>query len=305
MLYTAAFDIVKANADTAFGTLTLASSGSTDIVLTIGSVTGTDNNGTTGATTFWIWEDYSTSNPSAGRVFCQDQSPYAQTRYAHFSRTAWPGAVTIALRALATTAGDWGSKNPTCTFNTTTGVYTFSVSSGTISTTWSSAAGRRLFGFSGNGSAAASHTGTRVPLFVVSPTLSYVSDPTPNYEPRGIGNHVTSENGQGFGLARYVSPLYRDWTQQFETYEKTMRLGASQSGTHPWTIQALFEHCRGRLPFLVGDGGFIDPETEPAVFTFREEGIAFQPVPHTPGNFAQMYTPFKCVVQGFLMEEAV
>ena len=289
MLYTAAFDAVEANARYGFGTLTVATAGETDVVLTLSSITSADDDGTAGATTFWVWEDAS--------LHCVDHSPYEQTRYSHFSRKTWAEAIESALQTAATAAG-WAAKIPAVDFSTTTGFYTFSVATVTSAWSWSTANGRALFGFTANSSTASTHTSTVTPLFIINPTLDSVSDPTTSYEPRSIGNRVVGDTGEGFGNARYVSPLYRDWVQQFETKAKSLRLHAAS--THPWTFQDLHEHCRGVYPFIVYDGGFEDATTDPIVFAFREEGIPFAPERATPGNDAQFHHAFKCIVDGTL-----
>lgn len=289
MLYLAAFDIVAANAIHSFGTITLSTAGESDVVLTLGDITANNVDNVAGATTFWVW--------SSSDYYVQDQSPFAYTRFAHFSESTWAKAVDTALKAEAVTQG-WAAKIPSCTWSSATGFYTFAVATVNSAVAWSASSGRALFGFSGNSATAASHVGTIMPMYVISPTLGSVSDPTLNYEPSAIGNRVAADNGAGFGLARRVSPLHRDWRQEYETKEKTMRLQAAAA--HPWTFQHLFEHCRGRFPFLVYDGGFHDTETFPEAFTFRDDGIAFVPERATPGNDAQLHIPFRCVVEGTL-----
>ncbi len=290
MLYLAAFDVVEANSFYGFGTLTVSTAGESDVVVTLGSVTATSVDGDAGATTFWTWDDATAS--------CVDQSPHAQTRFGSFAAITWAAALEDALQAAATAAG-WAAKVPSVSLSTTTGFYTFTVATVNSAWAWSTANGRALFGFSGNSSSAASHVGTRTPLYAINPSLPSVSDPSLNYEPDAIGNRVASDNGAGFGLARRVSPLYRDWRQEYETKEKTMRLQAAS--THPFTFQHLFEHCRGVYPFAVYDGGFHETESTAEVFTFREEGIPFVPERATPGNDAQLHVPFRCVVEGNLV----
>ncbi len=292
-IYTAAFDVVAANALYGFGTLTLATAGETNVVLTLGGVTAAADNGDAGATTFWVSDD---------DKHCVDQSPLAQTRFAHFAQLAWSSSVEAALRTAATAAG-WAAKIPSVSWSSTTGAYTFTVATVTSSLTWSTTAGRTLFGFAADSTTASSHTSAITPTFVVKPTLSVgVSEPTPNYEPRGIGNRISSDTGAGFGTARYVSPLYRDWIQQYETKAKTIRLSVDES--HPWSFQHLFEHCRGMYPFIVIDGGFGSVLSYPEVFTFREDGIPWVPERATPGNDAQFHIPFHCVVEGYLQSAA-
>ncbi len=288
MLYTAAFNVVSHNAIASLGNLTLSTAGETNLVIPIANIRGTSYDGTADATTFWVWE--------AGTFHCVDHSPFAQARFRRFSATTWAGAVDAALKASATSAG-WAAKIPSCTWSKTTGFYTFAVATVTSAITWSAVPGRSLFGFAGNSATASSHTSAIMPTFVISPTLPAVSDPSLEYEPSGIGGHVTSDTGEGFGISRYVSPLYRDWLQQFETKAKTVRLSADES--HPWTFQHQREHCRGAFPFVVYGGGFNDTDAN-LVFSFRDESIALHPERATPGNDAQFHIGFQCVAEGYL-----
>ncbi len=287
MLYLASFDVVDENTLHGFGTITLSTAGETDVVVTLSSITGTDSDGNTGATQFWVYQ--------SSEYYCVDQSRYAQTRFPHIAKASWAKAVDLALKAEAVSEG-WAAKVPTCSFSLSTGFYTISVATVNSAVAWSTAGGRKLFGFSGDSSSAASHVGTVTPLFVINPTLASVSDPTLNYEPDAIGSRVTTDSGSGTGLARRVSPLYRDWRQEYETKEKTMRLQAAS--THPWTFQDLHEHCRGIFPFVTYDAGFHSTSDTGEVFTFREEGIAFVPERATPGNDAQLHLAFRCIVEG-------
>jgi hypothetical protein len=165
----------------------------------------------------------------------------------------------------------------------------------TFSLTWSSATGRALCGFSADQSGASSYTGTVVPTYVIKPTLDAVSLPTPNFEPDNIAAHAVADDGSGFGTERYVSPIYRDWVQQFEVKAKTQRLFAAS--THPWTLQHLFEHCRGRWPFLVISGFGSDSSSNEA-FSLRTEGTSWKPDRASFMDDAQFHVPFKTVVEG-------
>jgi hypothetical protein len=292
VLYLAAFDVIKENTLHGFGTITLTTAGETDVVVDLANITGTGADNVSGATTFWVY--------SSGEKYCVDQSRHAQTRFPRIAKSTWAKAVDTALKLEAVAEG-WTTKVPACTFSLTTGLYTFSVATVNSAIAWSTTGGRELFGFAGNSSSAASHVGTLTPLFVISPTqaaISVVSESALNYEPSGIGNRITTDSGSGHGLARRVSPLYRDWQQEYETKEKTMRLQAAAA--HPWTFQDLFEHCRGMFPFVVYDGGFHTTEDAGEVFTFRTDGIPFAAEPATLANHAQLHLAFRCIVEGTL-----
>lgn len=305
MLYTAAFDAAAANAISALGSIsmTLTGAGLPTITVNMGNLTDTRLVGTGNATTFWVWSEAVPGTPASSYAYCIDESPYALARFTHFATHTFGGALTKALQTEATAQG-WGTKKPRVTFDTTTGHYAVSAYDGVTeqatSLVFSNDTAKALLGFlSTSITTATGHTSDAVPLYVISPTLGDVSDPTLNYEPAAIGNRVSVDSGAGFGLARYVSPLYRDWRQEFEVKARTMRL--SKVFAHPWTFQHLFEHCRGRFPFLVSDGGFELTETYPEVFTLRESGIPFKPMRSTPGDDSHMHISFETVVEGHLM----
>lgn len=286
MIYAAAFDVTAHNAVDSLGTITIGNGVDPNASVTLSAVTYTDHDGSSSSSFFIAAYD---------EVTCVDESPYSLTRFSHFAEASFAYAMETALTS-AMTAQGWAG-NATCEWSSTTGLYTISWSGGNTTLSFNTTPGRKLFGFSGNQTSAASHTSDIMPTFVVNPTLDAVSDPTPNYEPKSIGNRISTDSGAGMGIARYNSPLFRDWRQEYETREKTMRLSAAAS--HHWTLQHLFEHCRGRWPFVVYDGEFHDT-TEPEVFSFRTDGIPFQPKPATPGNGSQYHLEFRCVVEGEL-----
>jgi hypothetical protein len=120
-----------------------------------------------------------------------------------------------------------------------------------------------------------------------------------NYEPQSIANHLQTDAGEGFGISRSVSPVWRDWYQQFETKAKTYRVSADAgdtAGDHPWTLQHLFEHCRGEYPFLVVEG--FNESSSIEVFALRTEGTPFVPQRAAPAWDAYFHVPFRCSVIG-------
>ena len=297
-MYTAAFDIAEASQLYGFGTLTMdnGAAAGTAVVLTLGSITSTSVAGDAGATRFWVWDE--------GDFTVRGSDRYAADKYQHYSAATWAKAVDTELKAAALAAG-WNVANiPYCTFSTTNGVYAFGTGGGSasdISLAWSTDNGRALFGFADDVAIGETpHTGTLTPLFVIRPTIAGVTDPTVLFEPGGIASRAACDDGRGFGLDRYTSPLHRDWVQQHETLAKTIRLEAATS--HPFTFQALHEHCRGKLPFLVGDCDWGEDETEPLVFSFRPDGMAWRPEPATPRTVASWHIPFRCVQEGVLLE---
>jgi hypothetical protein len=85
--------------------------------------------------------------------------------------------------------------------------------------------------------------------------------------------------------------------QQFQSKAAQVRLYAS--GAAPWTMQHFFEYCRTVWPFLVARGGFGNA-SDYEIFGLREEGMAYQPSPHTVGNHAQTDTILKTISYGYM-----
>lgn len=154
-----------------------------------------------------------------------------------------------------------------------------------------------LFGFSNvTLSGAASHTSDITPWGIIRPVLSDVSEPTTNYEPESIAIQAVSAGNSVVGLQRSAVPLYRDWTQQYESKAKSLRLHAVSS--HPFTHQELFETHRTVLPFVV-QSGFAEQLDE--VFYLRSDGSAWKPDRATAANDTQFHVPYKTVVAGQLV----
>ncbi len=286
MIYNGAFD-ASHNA----GTIRLATAGEgVDAVVQLGSLTSASVDSTLAASSiFWHYNRYSTFSAVG-----QDQA--ATSKLPNYSRAHFASVVQTALRAALTTSTWTNPSNLTVTFQyaTSPATYTIAWPEATFTVSWSDSYWRQVFGFAADQSTPAlTHTGTICPTYIYTPTLQAVSDNTPNFEPDGIGNHAETDGGQGFGLTRTVTPLYRDWRQEFETKELTMR--ANASSTYPWTMQHLFEHCRGQYAFIVADGF---GESFDEAFSFRTEGIPWRPQRHTPGNDAQFFHDFKCSVEG-------
>jgi hypothetical protein len=208
------------------------------------------------------------------------------------------------LRDAATSAG-WGGTAGDIVFgyDEDTLQYTLSYSS-TYTVTFGSINTARLYGFNTTTlSGSSSYTSTGVPWGVIRPVLSAVSLPSTNYEPEGISNQAVSGGGAVMGLSRSTAPIYRDWVQQYETKELTLRLNAALAD-HPFTHQELFEAVRTGLPFVVLSGfGADDGTHDHEVFYLRAEGSAFKPERATDANDAQFHVSYKAVVAGYLPPE--
>lgn len=285
MMYYVAFDL---SVSSGLGSLTLTRAASSDIAVTLGSVTGTRVDATTTSSIFF----HAVGSDAAQRVTGQD--PSSTIKLLHYSRAPYAQSLQTALRAAATAAGWANPNNITVTHATTTGIYTIAASGYTIGYTFSTAAGGALLSFTDLSEAAASsHTGTIVPTYAISATLPSVSLDTPNYEPRGIANHVETDNGTGGGMSRSVSPQYRRFRQEYETKEKTRR--AFAASTHPYTFEHMRTDCRGQYAFMIIDG-FGAATNE--VFSFRTDSTHFEPMRASEGNDAQYHIDFDCVVEG-------
>jgi hypothetical protein len=226
------------------------------------------------------------------------EDPDASARLTDWSDSPYHTALHTALLA-ATTA--WVTPAPTTfSYAAATGKVTIAYSAADFTLTWSTDAGRDFCGFSADQSGAGTYTSDQTPSMVIAPTSGATSLSTPNYEPDGIGSVATSNDGQSVGIARTVSPLYRDWVQQYETKAKTLRLAAAS--THPATMQKLFEECRGVYPFVVSDGF---GESYDEVFRLRNDGMNFSAERATPGNDAQFHINFRAIVEGKILDTAM
>lgn len=284
--YLGSFDCADTN--NGFSTIQVATSGKTTISVNIGAFSSTTSDGTSTTTVYnhygvglgdFLSEDRRSSNGMARSYSTLGFGPKTQA----------------SLQAAATAAG-WASTaaNLTCSFNAIQCKFTFGYSA-TMTVTFGSAATYELFGYSGNTlSGASSYVSTNTPDFCIVPTLTATSSSTPNYEPESVSSQAVSNAGTTFGLDRSAVPLYRDWTQQFETKEKTLRRSALAA--HPFTFQELVECSRASLPFVVMNG-FGDGIDE--AFFFRVEGSQWKCERASDGNDAQFHIPFKTVLQGY------
>jgi hypothetical protein len=279
-MYYAGFDLSQVSG---LGTLTLATAGKSSIVITLGSITDNDSNSVASSLFF-----HAPNNPNYIAVDSSGDDRLLNYSVASFAQALYGDMVEGAI------AQSWTSPaSLVCTIAEATGLISFTYPVANFSLTWSTAAGRQFCGFASNQSGAQSYTGTIVPPYCISPTLPSASNWTVDYEPTGIANHIIADDGQGYGVSREVSPVCRDWVQQFETKEKTFT--ANATSTHPYTYEALIKHCRGQYPFAVVDG-FGD--TADYVFFLRSESTQWHPERASDGNDAQFHIPFKTWVEG-------
>lgn len=282
MIYAALYDVSVLS----IGTLTLTTAGKSDVVITLtalGSVSGA--NGT-----------IFTHGVAPSTFVSQGQR--GSTKFQEMADLSAAAALQVAIRAEMTTQSWVTPTNCTVTWSKTTGKFTVAYSSANFTMAWSLAAGRNWMGFSASQSGAQTYTSDQVPTYVIDPTMSKVSDDSTNYEPDGIASLAIADDGAGFGIARYESPVYRDWLQQYESKAKTLRLSAASS--HPWTFQDLFEHCRTVFPFMTVDAFNDDSYYE--AFRFRDDGSRFKPERAGMGNDTQFHVSFKCIVEGRVAE---
>jgi hypothetical protein len=217
-----------------------------------------------------------------------------------YANTSFAEVVQNHLHDAASTAG-WGGSESGLIISVDLTGHTYTIQySATMTVTFGSAETAYIFGFDTLVlSSAASYTSTITPWGMIVPVLSAVSSPTTNYEPDGISNQAISASGAVTGLSRSVAPIYRDWVQQYESKEKTLRISALSS--HPFTHQELFEVCRTSLPFVVVDGfGETDENHNKEVFFFRTEGSMFKAERATESNDAQFHISYKTVVAGYV-----
>ena len=293
MIYFATFDV--ATTLRAYGTITIATAGKASIVVNMAAMTlATADAGATVSTFNHFWD-------GLGQTVGQDPASTVNLA-SSMPQISFGDQLRLLLRAAATTAA-WASPTGIAvSVSATTGRYTISYVTQSITITLSTSYGEELLGIaSGSVSALTGGTyvvlGTSTPRFVIVPTLDRTSLSTPNYEPQAIATQGVSATGHTFGMRRTVSPLYRDWIQQYETKEKTIRRSAASS--HPSTFQELFEVDSCVYPFVVYDG-FENSVAE--VFVLREEGsswgLSAVQRADDQANDAQFHITFKAIVIG-------
>lgn len=240
--YMASFDVVNLT-----GSVGLSTAGKTTIApINLNTLSATSVTGSNAVRVF----NHCPIN-GLGTTIGRDRAATA-TLAPKYGSSTWAAVVQARLRAQATTNG-WGAQanDIVVSFNQTTLRYTFSYSA-TFTVNFASDA-PALFGWNTSTlSGASSYQGTQLPYYIITPTLSAVSMTSTtegiDYEPEDISSQSVSAQGVVYSISRSVSPLYRDWVQQYESSSRTLR-----STSNVFTHQDLFEVVRGALPFVVQD----------------------------------------------------
>ena len=197
----------------------------------------------------------------------------------------------------------------TITFSLSTVKYTLSAA-GNFTLNWQGNLGlelRDIFGFAANLSGASTYTSTQRPKYLIISRLAGQSQVHDLYEPAGRVAYAESDNGHAFSTHPEQMPLYRDWTQPFETlagptdaeYSSSSSVGGTAvrkrdvgSATKvTWTWQHFFEHCRATQPFVL-----VDRTTSVSgggdVYKMRGEGAYFDPTRITADYDGHWTVPF-------------
>lgn len=289
--YAAAIDV--SDPRNGLSTIAIATAGKTTISITVSTLTATSLEGNQTVTIFNHGER------ALGNCLGEDRSESTWMRRG-FSGLTLAGKILQAFQGAAI-AASWGvdAGDLGVGFDPTTLVYDFSYSAD-ITLTFGNADTARLFGFENlSNTGEEVHYSDIVPWGIIRPVLTAVSSPTPNFEPDGIASQAVSASGNVTGLTRAISPIYRDWVQQYETKAKTLRLAADDA--HPFTHQELFEVCRTNVPFTVVEG-FGDLLRE--VFFFRADNSAWKCERASDSNDAQFHISYKVVVAGQIPESS-
>jgi hypothetical protein len=184
----------------------------------------------------------------------------------------------------------------TVSFSASSVRYTLSATSN-FTVTWSGAQGAAiaaLLGFdsTANLTGAATYTSTQRPRYLIVSRLAGQSQVHELYEPAGRVAYAESDNGHAFSTHPVEMPLYRDWTQPFETLsgptDAEYAVSSSVGGTAVrkrdvgaatkvvWTWQDFFEHVRATFPFLLIDRATSVSGSGDA-YKMRGEGAHFDP----------------------------
>jgi hypothetical protein len=305
--YSAAFNLSNLHALNPLGTMTLATAGESNIVITLASLTGTDANS---ASTQWFWH---LAETAGWAVIGSDQ--YATQRFPHYATFSFATTLGAALNAAAIVA-TWPGEFLVEWTETTLPHYRITYDDGLtdFTYTFSTAAGQRLIGGQagplgpvGTSAAQPVHemgfaqhvVALSSALVTEAPTKTIVTDELNgfDYEPGGIASLVHGDTGIGYGNARLVSPVYRNWRHGY--CSKTIVQGTHDPALVSWSFRDLFRHCRSRIPFYVAHGGF-GSEEEFEVFMFRDDGNFFVPKPHSLANHVHIDIDFRTVLVGHL-----
>lgn len=176
----------------------------------------------------------------------------------------------------------------TVTWSQSAQTYTIAPSAGTVTLSFTADARdvrmRRVLGFSGSQSAAASHTSDQQPWYsrqLAEPPTD-VSD---EYEPGGAAEDVEGPSGAAVGLFWQGWPTYWDFTIRYEAVGDTFAHRAASAEV--WTWDQFFRHCRNKEPFFLRNDLANGGTGENTVHFLRAEGARFVPTASYPeGDFA-------------------
>jgi hypothetical protein len=296
VLYMPFFD--ASDSDHGLTSITLSTAGESNIVINLSAIVANDENSVSSS----IFSHYHATD-------IESFDPEQTVRFAHFARSSYSVALEAAIRAAMTT-GTWPSPSSfNCDFSYVTGLITMSYTQ-TFGVAWGSQwQNALLLGFTTPSilflpedlTGASSYTAQAAPTFCINSTLSDVSYESGLYEPEGLGSHVINDTGGGNSIARTQAPQFNDWTQEFESYQKTYRVTAQTllSPAATWTHQDLFRQCRRGFPFvLYGDDRTGVNNTGGEVYSLRSDGMSFHPARATPGSGTQFHIPYRCHLEG-------
>lgn len=257
--YLASFD-----ASLLTGSIGLATAGHTTIApILLNTMSGTSSSGGAVVKVF-------NHHPSGlGTTVGRDKAS-TQMLAPKYGALSWAATVQARLRAQATTNG-WGADANQIFFGFSTVLcrYNIQYTPGNLTVTFAGDAAA-LFGYNGSLSGSTVYPAPNVPYYGIVPSLSSVSMTSVSegidYEPEDISTQAVSAQGVVFGLSRNVSPLCRDWVQQYESKANTERLTSTI-----FSHRGLFETCRSALPFVITDNftGFSE------VFFLRGDSCNF------------------------------
>lgn len=289
MLYIAGFDRARLT----LGTMTLSDGVNTDIVVDLDAIVGEKPDTINTTTLFWHYGNATT--------LFQTEDAHQDFALPDWSYVPWGETVVLEIIDQATTNGWTAPSTLLSRFDLTLARYFIGYETGgaNISITWSTAAGRALFGFATNVSGSAGHTGTLVPTYVLQPNQPHVADPTPNTEAEGVGSAAFNAAGGGFSIARYRPILLRSWRQPWEP--KALVRITEAAASHPETHEGMRHYLRsGGYPVIVHDGGFGVSDAE--AFMLAPDGLADTKDWAARQRASHLSVPYRCVVMGMRVD---
>lgn len=302
--YVAAVHLSNLNAESPLGTVTIRRGGSTDIVITIASLSANDLDGVASK---YFWHMF---NSGAFSVVGNDR--HATSRYRNYSTSSLGLALQTAVRAQQTSLG-WPSASFTAQWHEETAGgaplphYRFT-NTQAITYQFSTLAGAWLFGTSSillSGSLTTHTLSTPSHCWFPYPTAALAMASTPDgelsgldYNPEGIASLAISDSGRGYGNARLTNPIYRKWVQEHVRKQDVYRQNAPD---FVWAWQDMLEYCGTMFPFYVAHGGFANSFSDYEVFQFTAEGARLRARPASAANHAQIHCPFDCLSAGHLV----